>query len=431
MKKIPEAIIVRHVLGLAAAFALVANTAFAEAPALYSLGHETTPTSLAAQRVDRIVLHTAPLEASAATLALPLPDGQIAYARRDSVEQRGSESLTWRGMVDDGGRVTLTLRNGIVAGRAEMPDGPYEIATSPAGPLLVKLAMNGFPSCGNTLPESNTLPTAFQPALPGLGLDRIDGDPADQIEVMILYTPLARDGAGGVAQIEATAQAAVDVANTAFADSNMTPRFSLVHTELIDYQATGFIINDRNFLMFDPGTAALRNQQQADMVSMFIESGDRCGVAFSMGAGDDPAAVAAAFGPFAFQVTVRDCAVGSFTYAHEQGHLLGFQHNPGNGPLPENALFAHAFAHQATGVARTVMSTESECCDRVGQFSNPDVDFLPPAAVGHPTGIVDSRDNARVGDFVAPFAANWRSRSAIFADGFESMDVSAWSATVP
>jgi hypothetical protein len=55
-------------------------------------------------------------------------------------------------------------------------------------------------------------------------------DPADDIHLMSLYTPQARDAVGGDSQIQATIQAAVDNANTAFIDSNMVARYVLVHT---------------------------------------------------------------------------------------------------------------------------------------------------------------------------------------------------------
>ncbi len=402
------------------------------APALYRFAEGPTPTVKAGQRVERILVDPAPLSAAAATIALPLPTGQVAVARRDAVERRGPDSLSWRGMVDDGGRVTLTLHKGILAGRAEMPDGPYEIATSPAGPLLIKLAMDQFDACGNEVPAANELPTTFHPSPVTPGLSLIGEDPPDQIDVMILYTPPARDGAGGVAQIEATAQAAVDAANGAYADSDMVQRLRLVHVELINYMDSGNVFNDRNFLQQDPGTAALRDEMRADMVGMITEDGGGfCGVAFLMGSGADPAVVAAGFAPFGFQVTARVCAVGNFTYAHEHGHNMGFQHNPANGAPPASALFPYAYGHQVTGVARTVMSTQGGCCNRVGHFANPAVDFMPPAAAGNASGITDARENARVGDFVAPFTANWRSGTGIFADGFESMDTSAWSSTIP
>ncbi len=51
---------------------------------------------------------------------------------------------------------------------------------------------------------------------------------------------------------------------------------------------------------------------------------------------------------------------------------------------------------------------------------------------GHPTGITDQRDNHRTGNLTAPIVSAFRSNTeTLFADGFESGDTSAWSASTP
>jgi hypothetical protein len=253
-----------------------------------------------------------------------------------------------------------------------------------------------------------------------------EGDPAtDRIDVMGLYTPQARDAAGGVAAIEATIQAAVDNANTAFIDSDMTARFFLVHTALANHGDAGDLSADLAWLANDPAVAALRDTHGADLIGLLVQNGaGYCGIGYvqrNPGAG---------FASSAFQVTARSCAVGNLSYAHEHGHNMGFEHDPANGISPGSASYPWSFGHYVDGSYRTVMSYSTECglgCTRVAHFSNPDVQHA-----GVPTGIANQRDNARTGDLTAPIIAAFRAVTApIFTDGFESGDTSAWSSTVP
>jgi hypothetical protein len=61
----------------------------------------------------------------------------------------------------------------------------------------------------------------------------------------------------------------------------------------------------------------------------------------------------------------------------------------------------------------------------VTQWSNPDVTFL-----GQPTGIPNQRDNRRASGLSDGCVTDYRI-GALFADGFESGNTSAWSLTLP
>ena len=72
-------------------------------------------------------------------------------------------------------------------------------------------------------------------------------------------------------------------------------------------------------------------------------------------------------------------------------------------------------------------SPSASLCNPVHQISKPDVMFN-----GVPTGIAEARDIHRPGNLIAPITAHYRtSLDSIFADGFESGDMSAWSSAVP
>lgn len=315
------------------------------------------------------------------------------------LERRGPADVTWRGWLGEPGtdRVVLTLQGGHVAGMVFSPEGVHEIAPLAGGRhRLAKLDQDRFPECGGALPpRALTVGTAADAPV-------ISADPADQIDVMIAYTPQARNAAGGTAAIQATAQSAVDMANTAFTDSDMDARFHLVATVLANRNDSGDMVSDLYWLAADAAIAAARDVSRADLVSLLVESGQACGVGFVM------QAPGPSFAGSAFQVTALSCAVGNLSWAHEHGHNMGMEHNPENGSLPSSASYLWSFGHYVNGVFRTVMSYDScaNGCPRVARFSNPDLTYA-----GQPTGITDQRDNSRTGDLTAPIAANFRTRA--------------------
>lgn len=373
-------------------------------------------------------LHRIAVDARAladAELILPVPGRENVRATRDAVERRAAGDLTWRGFTAPEKRVVLTFKNGYVVGLVFVDDEVYEIRTlAEGGQGLARLDHRLFPACGGAVPAPGApqrWPESAPPAIPALGLD-----PANDIDLLAFYTPQARDAAGGVAQIEATLQAAVDMSNTAFTDSKMIAHFDLVATALSTRNDTGNMSSDLSWLRNDAASIALRNQVGADLVSLVVEAGDACGIGYVMRNPD------VSFAPSGFQVTARGCAVGNLSFAHEHGHNMGMEHDPANGTTPANASFPWSFGHFVNGSYRTVMSYATECvggCTRVPHFSNPDVTHN-----GQPTGIAEQRDNARTGDSTAPIVANFRDSGAvalIFVDGFESGSPGAWSSAVP
>jgi hypothetical protein len=113
--------------------------------------------------------------------------------------------------------------------------------------------------------------------------------------------------------------------------------------------------------------------------------------------------------PLAYNIVVRNCTA-TLTFAHEVGHNMGAQHEPGpNSGPPESASFPWSFGHVVDGSFRTVMSYPTSCangngsCPRRTFFSNPE-----RSHAGHPTGIADERDVRRTFAGTAGFVAAFR-----------------------
>ena len=311
-------------------------------------------------------------------LTITLFDGKKFEAVVGQVEQRGRDDITWRGKIKYAkvdGDVIITFRKGYYSALIYGPDSVYEIVPRGDKHLLVELDQSKFPSCGGGIAGDKTGAGSKSANLAGV-------DSGDRIDVLVVYTTATKNFLGGDAQAQAHAQAAIDASNTAYINSKIRQRLRMVHSQEYVYTETT-PSTDLSNLRNDASIAALRNTHNADLVSEISEVTGVCGIGYLMGgAGGNQ--------NNAFTVTVRSCAVGNLSFAHELGHNMGSQHNPENGSGP---TFPYGFGHYVNGSYRTVMSYVDPCpsgCTRVAYFSNPNVIFN-----NAPTGINNARDNAR------------------------------------
>ena len=321
-------------------------------------------------------------------LTLPLFD-KDQDATVVQLERRGAGDMTWRGKINDGD-VVITYRKGHVAGLIYSTDGVFEITPRGEKHILMQIDQSKFPECGGSVGEPGGAAPASRPE------NLVGADSGDRIDVMVVYTTATKNALGGDAQAQVLAQQAIDSANTAYLNSKIRQRVRMVHTQEFVYTESGNSSTDLSNLRNNAGIQALRDTHKADLVAEISEVTGVCGIGYLMTAQGGVV-------NNAFTVTARGCAVGNLSFAHELGHNMGSHHNPENGGT---AIFPYGYGHYVNGSYRTVMSYADPCpsgCTRRPYFSNPSVLFN-----NLPTGLANTRDNARMINTTADWVASYR-----------------------
>lgn len=362
--------------------------------------------------------------------SIELLDGVIYKAITTQVQHHGQNSRSWRGdlVSPDGlkGSATVTVMNGVTSGLINLPGATYELVPlSATQSFLQEIDSSLYPpehpdeyeldsdqqendnafeerQWGHNQenfqqPDSPPPPvrlnqfdaefSTFQSESIARALDSglTTGNP--QIDVLVVYTGDARSAAGGAANIKSIIQNAIDVSNTAYANSNVPQRLNLVHAGEVNYNEVNDLGDALNWVNNNATVASLRNTLGADLVALVTEGGVNCGLGYVMRTVD------VAFENLAFSAIKRSCAVANLSFAHELGHNMGLEHDPANGVNPADASYPYSFAHFVNGKFRTVMSYSDQCssgCTKAPHFSNPSKNYI-----GIATGISNQRDNAR------------------------------------
>ncbi|MEP6656001.1 MAG: M12 family metallo-peptidase [Betaproteobacteria bacterium] len=352
-------------------------------------------------------------------VGVELFDGEVVTIELQRVESRGPQNFTWHGRVKGYGdsNAVLSVVDGMIAGTIVILDNgqrngtTYQIHSASDGTQsLRQVNQDGFPPDHPPGNEAGRLPPprvkARSGSTGGVTADGVNSlaaaDSAAFIDVMVVYSNQTAAAAGSA--IGAQIQQAIDTANTAYANSAITTRLRLVHYEQMSYSESGDFNTDLNRLTsgsdgYMDNVAALRNTYGADLVSLFVENSQYCGLAW--------------IGPdanYAFSVINRGCASGNLSFAHELGHNFGALHDPYVDPSTNPYAYGHGLADPAGGW-RTVMAYNNACtaagttCTRIPFFSNPSLTYGSPA---DPLGNTSTSDNARVLNQNASVVANFR-----------------------
>ncbi len=354
------------------------------------------------------------------TVNLNLFDDLALDALIDDYKQTGPGTFHWRGHIagDAHSTVGLVLHKGSLAGIVRVPAlGVFRIRSTPdRGQVIEELDPTSLPPCAPPLVAP--IKGAGQPPARAGRASGTDG-PAEVncllIDIMILYTPEARDQEGGVAAIEALAYLAADQTNVAFENSLIDARVRLVYTGMVDYAESGDFGTEISRLQ-NPGdnfmdeAHSLRNQYGADDVSLLVshtQGGTICGVGYLM------VPESSDFEAWAFNVCNAGCVAGGLTYEHELGHNMGCHHDRDNAGGP--GAFEYSFGYRFNGddsvQYRTIMSYAPG--SRISYFSNPNI-LYEGQPIGLPEGHLDDRgmpdsaDNARTINETADTVAAFR-----------------------
>ncbi len=284
----------------------------------------------------------------------------------------------------------MVERNGRVVANLDTTQGIYQIRDTLDGQQAVyEVNQTAFP---DELPpiavnaSSNTSQPVLSPANPGAPAV----DDGSIIDVMVVYTPKARDSVGGDAAMQARVLLGVAETNMAYQNSQINQRIRLVGAFLTNYtEYTGAVYPDSNMShdltclqttgdgCMDDVTAK-RDLYAADLVSLWEDTSEACGLGYMM------STITPSFAPYGFSVVAWSCATGYYSFAHEMGHNEGARHDwyvdTGTAPY----TYAHGYVNVA-GAWRTIMAYNNKCgsinCTRIQYFSNPNVLYN-----GAPTG---------------------------------------------
>ena len=354
------------------------------------------------------------------TLVLNLFEDVVFTGIVEHVEPTASGHALWGSLEGvELGTMTLVVNGKIVVGTVRTPYAVYSIRTAGDGTYVIRqIDESSLPPLGE--------PLEIPPSSTGVRPKTDDGaDPLDDgsvIDVMVMYTPLAKRYEGGRASIEALIDLFVAETNQAFAKSGVTHRINLVLRDEVDYIEEGgdFLTDIYRFRGDSDGymdhVHELRDMYAADLVHLVVARsgvGGRAYIAY-----DESVA-------FGLTAAYRK----DLAFPHEIGHNMGLHHDRYEVGVPltgsnygyvNQRMFEPGAPESARW--RTIMAYPDQCLDVIDYwctwlpyFSNPDKTYKGApmgVPVDHPsTGADGPADAVGILNDRSEIMANYRPSS--------------------
>jgi len=345
----------------------------------------------------------APLE-----LGFNLFEDMFLTVRRDRVERRATDRYSWFGLIDGNTNLPGPLRAGhaivvyeadALVGIIQVNGKTFELRSLQGNTCTVfEIDQSKYPAEAAPVHVPKIIARDTTPEV-------LPSDLADTIDVMVAYTAAAAAGAGSSNAINALVQLGLDETNQAYAYTGVTQRVRLVYRGQVNYVESGVAGTDLARLALSgdgylDDVLSLRSTYRADIVSLWTEQLNECGIGYLMDH------VSTAFAPYALSIVKRSCVAGYYSFAHEMGHNMGLQHDRTNA----NSAGAYSFSYgyqEPTGLFRTIMAYDCPVpCPRVQGFSTP-LYTVSGRPIGVAAGAADSADNARTLNQTASTVANF------------------------
>jgi hypothetical protein len=206
------------------------------------------------------------------------------------------------------------------------------------------------------------------------GIPPAASDLSTTVDILVAYTPAAKNANGGTAGITALISSAIATANLSYNNSQVGLTLRLAHCTEVSYVESGSLGTDLPRLANTTdghldNLPTLRNNYKADLVSLIVDNAsDAAGIAYLWSPG-----YGSGFGPYGYSVVVDAYADAGLTLAHEVGHNLGCGHANGDGG---SGAYSYSYGYRFTVGStqyRTVMAYAPGV--RLPYFSNPGVSY--------------------------------------------------------
>lgn len=375
-------------------------------------------------------------------MLLDLPDGTRFEVERDRRLKHRSGNRSWIGRLaghSDDYRVLVTVGpKGAAFGHIQTPAGSYALQADARGQWLVDLQRAGKDVLGDPALPDYLVPRTRGKAATALKAAKA-GAPST-VDLLIVYSSTLLASYGSLENLRARVDSLIALANTAYADSQISLTLRLAGLEQVVYDDT--ISNEtalyaitgsdgQNNVAIPPAlqpVAGWRDLYGADLVLLLRPyrhaSSGGCGIAWlSVGRWGGNLVSSPEFG----YGIVSDGWDGSYgcgmlTFAHEISHLFGSTHDRITESQPTGSdpylAFSYAYGYGIANSFCTVMAyTSSFNATRLAKYSNPNIQCAGQAcgiAVGQPDEANNAEAIENTRGLVGAYRASVRESSKFF-----------------